>query len=197
MTSTTSPGGTATPGGTAGPGGAGPGGGPATGTARGSSVPRPAPTTRDGSGSTRGDAPSGAAPPRSAAAARGPRSGGRPRRARLVLRRVDPWSVFKLALVISTALLVVAVVAVLVLYLVLEGVGFFDSVTSVVNTLTGSEDDAGGLELALSAGRVLAVTALLGAVYVLLTTALATLGAVLYNVCADLTGGLEVTLTEA
>ena len=191
MTSTTSPGGPA-PAGDRGarPAGAAPAGEGAPSGPSASDERRPSPG---------GPVGSAAAPRRSGAGpSRAPRAGaGRPRRARLVLRRVDPWSVFKLSLVIASALLVVALVAVLVLYLVLEGVGFFDSVTTTVNTLTGSDGDEGGLQLALSAGRVLAVTALLGAVYVLITTALATLGAVLYNVVADLTGGLEVTLTEA
>jgi hypothetical protein len=39
-------------------------------------------------------------------------------------------------------------------------------------------------------------SALLGAVIVVLLTALATLGAFIYNVCADLVGGIELTLAE-
>ncbi len=38
--------------------------------------------------------------------------------------------------------------------------------------------------------------ALLGLVNVVLFTALATLGAFIYNVCADLVGGIELTLAE-
>ena len=37
---------------------------------------------------------------------------------------------------------------------------------------------------------------LIGAVNVVLFTALATLGAFIYNVCADLVGGVELTLAE-
>lgn len=123
--------------------------------------------------------------------------GRRPRRARLVLRRIDPWSVAKLTFVISIALLVVFVVAVSALYAILDLLGVFDTVNETVQNLTSEESGSGGgLEIVFSAGRVLGGATLLGGVYVVLVTALATLGALLYNVCADLAGGVEVTLTE-
>ena len=43
---------------------------------------------------------------------------------------------------------------------------------------------------------MIGTSALLGAVNVVLFTALATLGAFIYNVCADLVGGIELTLAE-
>ena len=45
--------------------------------------------------------------------------------------------------------------------------------------------------------RILGYTALIGAVNVVLITALSTLGAVIYNLSADLVGGIEVTFSEA
>ena len=44
---------------------------------------------------------------------------------------------------------------------------------------------------------VLLFTALIGAVNVVLITALSTLGAVIYNIASDLVGGVEVTFSEA
>jgi hypothetical protein len=37
---------------------------------------------------------------------------------------------------------------------------------------------------------------LVGAVNIVLMTALATIGAFVYNICSDLVGGIEVTLAE-
>ena len=82
-----------------------------------------------------------------------------------------------MTLVVAAALLVVVVVAVLVLYLVLDQVGVFDSLNSTAATITGTEEDGGGIQFVFSAGKVVGFTAVLGAVYVVLVTALATLGA--------------------
>ncbi|HWB35011.1 MAG TPA: DUF3566 domain-containing protein, partial [Rugosimonospora sp.] len=43
---------------------------------------------------------------------------------------------------------------------------------------------------------VIGTAGVIGLVNVVLFTALATLGAFIYNVCADLVGGIEVTLSE-
>ena len=59
----------------------------------------------------------------------------RARRARLVLSRVDPWSVMKLAFLLSIALAIVAVVAVFVLWSVLDAMGVFDSVGSTAESV--------------------------------------------------------------
>ena len=118
-----------------------------------------------------------------------------PRRARLVLRRVDPFSTLRLSLVLGAALLLVLLVAAAVLYLVVDRMGVVDSANEVLLSVT-SDDGEGGFEIDLSLLRVLATTAVLGGVNVLVGAALLTLAAVLYNLCSDLVGGLEVTLTE-
>jgi hypothetical protein len=138
--------------------------------------------------------PSDVSTPRRAPAA-GP---GKPRRARLVLARVDPWSVMKLSFLLSIAIAIVVFVAILVLWSVLDSMGVFDSVGSTVESVTRSSDNAQGINILDYVGlsRVLGVTALLAGVNVVLMTALGTLGAFLYNLAASLVGGLHVTLTE-
>lgn len=123
---------------------------------------------------------------------------GKPRRARLVLARVDPWSVMKLGFLLSLSLAIMAVVAVLVLWLVLDTMGVFDAVGRSVESVTRSSDSAQGFDIAQYVGlsRVLTVTLVLSAVNVVLITALCTLGAFLYNMAAGLVGGLHVTFTE-
>ena len=129
------------------------------------------------------------------AAARGPR------RARLNLKRIDPWSVMKFAFAVSVVLFIVVVVATSVLYLSLDAMGVWQTVNnslqSLVNTTGGgTEAAATGGGFRITAWGVIGTSMLIGAVNVVLFTALATLGAFIYNVCADLVGGVELTLAE-
>ncbi|MEV8506755.1 DUF3566 domain-containing protein [Actinoplanes sp. NPDC051475] len=128
----------------------------------------------------------------SSAAARGPR------RARLNLKRIDPWSVMKFAFAVSVVLFIVVVVATSVLYLALDAMGVWTEVNtslqSLVNASGGTNSADAGFRI--TAWGVIGTSMLIGAVNVVLFTALATLGAFIYNVCADLVGGVELTLAE-
>jgi len=118
-----------------------------------------------------------------------------PRRARLSIKRVDPWSVMKFSFAVSFVLLVVIIVATSVLYLALDAMDVFDSLNKTLAELFTS-NGGGGDAFKITAGGVIGVSAILGAINVVLFTALMTLGAFVYNVCADLVGGVEVTLAE-
>lgn len=118
-----------------------------------------------------------------------------PRRARLHLRRIDPWSVMKFAFAVSFVLFIVVIVATSVLYLALDAMGVFGSVnTALADLVKGSGGDAKSLKI--TAKMVIGGAAMIGVVNVVLFTALATLGAFIYNVCADLVGGIELTFAE-
>jgi len=140
-----------------------------------------------------------AAPVRVTSAAATPsalrRPGRGPRRANLQIKRFDPWSVLKLSLVLGVALFFVWLVAVGVLYAVLDGMGVWDKLNGISSEILQPTDDGGGEPL-ISAGRVFGVAAIIGAVNIVLFSALSTVGAFIYNVSADLAGGLEVTLAE-
>ncbi|MFF4771752.1 DUF3566 domain-containing protein [Microtetraspora fusca] len=126
-----------------------------------------------------------------------------PRKAHLVLRRVEPWSAMKFSFVLSLVCFVVLFVAVAVLYGVLSALGVFDTITDMVTQLTSGDGGKATSDLAKSIEswfdpvRILGYTALLGAINVVLITALSTLGAVIYNLSASLVGGIEVTFSEA
>jgi hypothetical protein len=118
-----------------------------------------------------------------------------PRRARLNLKRIDPWSVMKFAFAVSVVLFIVVVVATSVLYLALDAMGVFESVNASLTDLVNAGGQGGG-GFRITAKGVILSSALIGLVNVVLFTALATLGAFVYNVCADLVGGIELTLAE-
>ncbi|GGM09829.1 DUF3566 domain-containing protein [Dactylosporangium sucinum] len=119
-----------------------------------------------------------------------------PRRARLHLKRIDPWSVMKFAFAVSFVLFVVVIVATSVLYLALDAMDVFNSVNNMLKDIVSSTGGESNSTFRITAKGVIGGAALLGVVNVVLFTALATLGSFIYNVCADLVGGIELTLAE-
>ncbi len=100
----------------------------------------------------------------------------------------------KMAFALSIALAVVTVVAVVIVWLVLNAAGVWDAINESASTLfEGTSFDVTNY---VGLSRVLGATMVLAAVDVVLITALATLGAFLYNLAASLLGGFEVTLAE-
>lgn len=118
------------------------------------------------------------------------------RRARLLVSKVDPWSVLKMAFLLSVALGIVTVVAAIVLWTVLDLTGIFDQVDSLLGTLAGSEGGGFELKKVASLGQVASFATIIAVVNVVLLTALSMLSAVLYNISATLVGGIGVTLTD-
>jgi hypothetical protein len=118
-----------------------------------------------------------------------------PRRARLVVKHIDPWTVMKVSFIVSLVILVVVVVAAGIIYAVLGKMGVWDQINDLVNEVSPTTASP-VLHNPLSGSRVIGVTALVGGVNVVLMTALCTLGAAVYNLVSDLVGGIEVTLTD-
>ena len=118
------------------------------------------------------------------------------RRARLLVSKVDPWSVLKMAFLLSVALGIVTVIAAVVLWTVLDLTGIFNQVDSLLGTLAGSESGGFELKKVASLGQVASFATIIAVVNVVLLTALSMLSAVLYNIAATLVGGIGVTLTD-
>jgi len=125
----------------------------------------------------------------------GGKAGRGPRRARLQLRHVDTWSAFKISFVLSVALFFIWMVAIGILYGVLSGLGVFNTLNDLFGQL-GSASGSKSSGNVITPGIVLGGAAVIGAVNIILMTALCTVGTFIYNMCADLVGGLEVTLSE-
>jgi hypothetical protein len=117
-----------------------------------------------------------------------------PVRASMQIRRIDPWSTLKVSLVLSVALFFVWMIAVAFLYLVLGGMGVWSKLNSnvgdLLNNTSGSSADL------VSSGTIFGGAVLIGLVNIVLLTAMATIGAFIYNLTTDLIGGVEVTLAD-
>ncbi len=144
------------------------------------------PSQVDGPGSPLGAGPrSGAPTGASGARARGPR------RARLQLRHINPWTVLKFSCVLSIALFFVWLITIGLLYGILQAAGVIDQINNAATTINGS-----GSKDPVTPGLVFGGAAIIGVVNIVLFIALSTVGSVVYNLCADLVGGVEVTLSE-
>jgi hypothetical protein len=110
------------------------------------------------------------------------------RRARLILRRLDPWSVLKFSVVFYFCLMLISLLIFAVVWFVLVNMGVFEEVTRFAGNFN--------LEVAFPAGAVFrwyVFAGLLGVVVWSVVTVLLTL---LFNLVNDVTGGIEVVLAE-
>ena len=125
-------------------------------------------------------------------------AGRQPRRARLRLTRVDPWSVMKTSFLLAVAFGVVTFVAIFMVWSVLGAAGVWDSINSAVASIVEGDSGNSSFDVTDYVGmsRVLGFTLLVSVLDVVLITAIATLTAFLYNLAAALLGGIEVTLAE-
>lgn len=144
--------------------------------------------------------PAGAAPGARPGAARPglvkPAPKAKARKARLLVSKVDPWSVLKMSFLLSVALGIVTVVAAIVIWTVLDLTGIFDGVNDLLREIAGSESGGFDLRQFASLGQVVSFATIIAVVNVVLLTALAMLSAVLYNISSTLVGGIGVTLTD-
>jgi hypothetical protein len=134
--------------------------------------------------------PAPVAPPPSSASARSSMA----RRARLKISHLGPLSVMRISLTFALCMFIVLVVAVAALWAVLDTSGVFKSIANAANTLTDKSN--AGINHWLTFGRVMLITVVVGAANVIAFTLLSTIGALLYNLCSDFVGGVEVTLVE-
>lgn len=124
-------------------------------------------------------------------------SGRAPRRARLRLTRIDPWSVMKTAFLLAIAMGVVTIVSVFIVWSVLGAAGVWDSINRSVTDIVGNDSTSSfDVKDYLGISKVMGFTMVIAVIDVVLFTAVATLGAFLYNMAAALVGGVELTLTE-
>lgn len=111
------------------------------------------------------------------------------------MSRVDPWSVFKISFLLAVAIAIAFVVMIGVLWTVLSGMGVFANLNDLLVSMDRQGSDFDLMDY-IGFGRVMALSVVIGVIDIFLMTAMATLGAFLYNICSSLVGGTHLTLTD-
>lgn len=118
-----------------------------------------------------------------------------PRRVRLAVSRVDPWSVMKLGFLLAVAIGIMTVVATIVFWFVIDRLGLFATVQQFINDVIGQQTDV-DLTQFFAFDRVVSLATLVAVINVVLITAITTIIAIIYNLTAALVGGVHLTLTD-
>ena len=122
------------------------------------------------------------------------------RKARLLVSKVDPWSVLKMSFLLSVALGIMTVVCAVMLWSAMDLTGIFDRVNDLIGQVLGGEGDTEGgaivIQEMVTLGQVASFATIIAVVNVVVLTVISMLGAVLYNISASLVGGVGVTLTD-
>ena len=112
------------------------------------------------------------------------------RQARVVIRKVGPWSVLKLSVLFYLCIMTVIVGAFVILYGLLDAIGALDSVTRLIRDLFADPT------FEIHADWLLTRGVLIGLAMVVLWSLINLFVAFLYNLISDIVGGVEVTLSE-
>jgi hypothetical protein len=120
---------------------------------------------------------------------------GGPRKARVLVSRIDPWSVLKMGFLLSIAVGIMIVVAVFVLWSALNQFGLFTLINDWVTKLFEGEQPI-DIKKIFELNKVMSATILIAVMNVIILTALSTIAAFLYNTVSSVVGGVYVTLTD-
>jgi transmembrane protein DUF3566 len=139
--------------------------------------------------------PQGAEPTVPAGATPTPRRGlrskpQRSRQARVVVRKVGPWSVLKLSFLFYLCVMAVFLGAMVILYGILSAVGALDSLTRLIRDLFADQSFEIHGDWLFTRGLMI------GLGMVVLWTLINVFVVFLYNLLSDIVGGIEVTLSE-
>jgi Transmembrane domain of unknown function (DUF3566) len=114
------------------------------------------------------------------------------RRTKVVIRRVDPWSVLKFSLLFYFCLMLVFLFALLLLYWLLGVTGVLDSAARILSDV-GFGGEGG---FSFHGYWIFSRLFLIGIVGVVVWSLINVLISVLYNLISDVVGGVQVTLAE-
>ena len=113
----------------------------------------------------------------------------RVRRVSRVVRDIDPWSVFKVTLVFHFALYVMVLISSILIWNVANATGTVDNVERFMESF-------GWETFRFDGGQIFQNLWILGLFLVFLLTGLAVVVAAVFNLIADLVGGVRVSVLE-
>ena len=132
-----------------------------------------------------------------------PRPSAAPRRTRVVIRKVGPWSVFRWSLVFYFSIRLIFLLALFIIYLGLEATGVLESAGKFIGEIfqvgcpTGIEIESEvDCVVRFNPGFIFTRLFLFGCVMTVLWSCINLLIALLYNLVSDVIGGIEMTLVE-
>jgi len=128
-------------------------------------------------------------------------STGTVRKTRVMMKRIGPWSVFKYSLLFYFCVMVIALIAGTILYNILSAIGVVDSIAKSVDTLLYQKENTPSGTTApqifhINGFWLLSRAFAVGLVMVVFWSLVKLLATFMYNLIADLVGGIEITLTE-
>ncbi len=112
------------------------------------------------------------------------------RRVRLVVRRVEPWTVLKFSVLLFATLYLVFLVAGLVLWTAATATGLRENIEKFIGDLIASDD------FKILGPTMMRASILGGLVLVVMGTGASVLFTVLYNLISDVIGGITVVFEE-
>jgi len=113
------------------------------------------------------------------------------RRARVVIRHLDPWSVLKVSLLFYFCVMIVGLFALAIVYWVLGSMGALSSISTFVTDVTGAKK-----AYVINGGWIFVRVFITGIGSVVVWSLVNLCLAVLYNLISDVVGGIRVTLAE-
>jgi hypothetical protein len=123
-------------------------------------------------------------------ATRSPVRRGVPRRIRVQVRKIGPWSVLKLSLLFYFCLMLVVLLGLGILWAVVDALGVLGKIEELLNSV------GFGPNFQFNGGAIFRQLFFIGLISVVVWSALTVFVVFLYNLISDLVGGIELTLTE-